>query len=234
MQKVVGSSPIIRFHKAPASIGAARQRSALLRTGRRDASGGCYRPVPGLAAAAGGPRDRRTRKRPSGLDGHAGSLPRLALRKRNYRIGVRPHPESGDTGRAISRENVEVVAEILAEFATTHKAVGRLLAPDFVWDMGTFRGWPDASEYAGPDGLDDFFAKWTEPYEDWDMDVRKILDAGGDRVVALVTQRGRLRGADSWVELRFGLVYTLRTGLVSRVQNFASDAEALEAVGLQE
>jgi ketosteroid isomerase-like protein len=132
------------------------------------------------------------------------------------------------------RENVEIVRELLAEFAETHRAVARLTTPDFVWDMGTFRGWPDAPTYTGPDGFDEFFAKWIDPYEDWDMNVQDLIGAEAERVVAMVTQRGRLRGADSWVELHYGMVYTLTEGLVSRIESFATQDEALEAAGLSE
>lgn len=134
----------------------------------------------------------------------------------------------------MSRENVDLVRDLLAEFASTHKAVGRLTTPDFVWNMGTFRGWPDAPQYVGPAGFDEFFAKWTGPYEEWDMDMPDFADVGDDRVVVLVCQRGRLRGADSWVQLRYGMVYKVTNGLVSRIDAYATVEEALEAVGLGE
>ena len=134
----------------------------------------------------------------------------------------------------MSQENVKVVREILTEFATTHQAVARLNTPDSVWDMRTFRGWPDVPAYVGPDGFDEFFAKWTDPYEDWDMDLDDLRDAGDDRVLAIVTQRGRLRETDDWVELRFGLIFTVIEGLVSHTEAFATGAEALEAAGLRE
>ena len=134
----------------------------------------------------------------------------------------------------MSRENVEIVRELLAEFAETHRAVARLTTADVVWDMGTFRGWPDAPTYVGPEGFDEFFAKWTGPYEDWDMAVQDLVEVDGERVLALVSQRGRLRGADSWVELHYGMIYTLTEGLVSRIEAYATRDEAFEAVGLRE
>jgi hypothetical protein len=42
----------------------------------------------------------------------------------------------------VSEESTELVREALDEFTTTHRAVGRLTAPDFVWDLGSFEGWP--------------------------------------------------------------------------------------------
>jgi ketosteroid isomerase-like protein len=133
----------------------------------------------------------------------------------------------------MSRENVEVVAASLQEFKITRRPTG-FQAPDWVWDMRTFRGWPDEPEYRGPEGYMEFLARWTEPYDEWDFDVEDLVDAGDDRVVAVIHQRGRLRGADSWVELRFGIVNTVAGGLIRRMQVFMTPAEALEAAGLRE
>jgi ketosteroid isomerase-like protein len=133
----------------------------------------------------------------------------------------------------MSRQNVEVVAESLREFSATHRPSERFTAPDFVWDMGTFRGWPDVAEYRGVDEFMGFFAQWTEPYEAWDVDVEDLVDADDDRVVAILHQRGRLKGAESWVDLRYGIVYTLADGLIRRMQVFAEPEEALEAAGLR-
>jgi ketosteroid isomerase-like protein len=133
----------------------------------------------------------------------------------------------------MSRENVEVVAASLRQFKATQRPTD-LMAQDFVWDMRTFRGWPEEEEYRGPDGFMEFFAKWTQAYDEWDMDVEDLVDAGDDRVVAVVRQGGRLRGADSWVELRFGTVYIVDGGQIRRGQVFMTAQEALEAVGLSE
>jgi ketosteroid isomerase-like protein len=134
----------------------------------------------------------------------------------------------------MSQENVEVVREILAEFATTHRGVPRLTTPDVVWDMGTFRGWPDVPEYRGTEGFNEFFAKWTGPYDDWDFDLEDLRPTDDSRVVAILTQRGRLRGTDDWVALYYGMIFTVIEGLVSRIEAFATCAEALEAAGLRE
>jgi ketosteroid isomerase-like protein len=133
----------------------------------------------------------------------------------------------------MSQENMDLVAAIMGKFKATQRPTG-LTTPDFVWEMRTFRGWPDEDEYQGDDGFMAFFAKWTAPYDEWDMDVEHQVDAGDDRIVAVIRQRGRLRGADSWVELRFGIVCTVAGRLIRRMQAFETPAEAFEAVGLRE
>ena len=85
----------------------------------------------------------------------------------------------------MSPENVEVVTQLHAEFDRTLRAVSRLLAPDFIWDMSTFRGWPDDAEYRGAEGFDRFFAAWVVPWEEWDLEIDEIADVGNDEVLAL-------------------------------------------------
>jgi hypothetical protein len=130
---------------------------------------------------------------------------------------------------------VELVRELLAEFAVTQRSVSRLLAPDFVWDMGTFRGWPDEPQYKGNDEFNRFFETWRAAYDEWAIEVEDVLDLEDDRVLAIQRQRGRLRGGDTWVDLRFGSIYSVGSeGLVTLVQVYASPEEALEAVGLRD
>jgi hypothetical protein len=60
------------------------------------------------------------------------------------------------------------------------------------------------------------------------------VDGGGDRVVATMNQRGKLAGSDSWVGLRYGIVYTVDGGLIRHAAVYASPEEALEAAGVSE
>jgi hypothetical protein len=134
----------------------------------------------------------------------------------------------------MSEENINLVRDIHNEFATTHRAVERLITPDFVWDMGSFGGWPEKQKYTGPDGFDEFFATWTDPYAEWDFALDDIRALEHDRVLVILRQRGRLPQADSWVELHYGVIWTVTDGLLSRAQVFGTREQALKAVGLEE
>jgi ketosteroid isomerase-like protein len=133
----------------------------------------------------------------------------------------------------MSQENVELVAERLRAFQATMRATNRT-APDFVWDLSTLDGWPDAAEYFGPEGFNEFFARWTEAYDEFEQDLEDVIDAGDEHVVSIIRQRGRPRGSESWVHLRFGIVFTVTMGDIRRAQVFRTAEEALEAVGLKE
>ena len=71
-------------------------------------------------------------------------------------------------------------------------------------------------------------------YDDWEQDVKELVDAGTNQVVVITRQRGRLRDSDSWVDLEAAHVYTLDDGLLVRADVYGSRAEALKAAGLAE
>jgi ketosteroid isomerase-like protein len=134
----------------------------------------------------------------------------------------------------MSQENVELVRRILDRFSETLQPVTDLTSPDWVWHTGSWTLWTGPSEYRGNDGFTQFFDEWIAAYDEWEQEVREILDAGDNRVVAITRQRGRLRGSDSWVDLEAVFVYTLDGGLLVRGDVYGSRAEALKAVGLEE
>jgi hypothetical protein len=93
----------------------------------------------------------------------------------------------------MSQENVELVAASLRDFQATLRAT-EAAAPDFVWDVSALEGWPDASQYFGPEGFNEFIAKWTEAYDEFEQNVEEVIDAGDQDVVSILSQRARPRG----------------------------------------
>jgi ketosteroid isomerase-like protein len=133
----------------------------------------------------------------------------------------------------MSEGNVEVVRRGYELFATTGDVSDELATPDFVWDMSNFHGWPEQQLYEGVDGARAFLADWMDAWEDWKLELDSLHDAG-DKVVALVRQRGRSKAAGMPVEMYFAQVWTLRDGKQSRMDMYSDPDEALEAVGLAE
>ena len=66
------------------------------------------------------------------------------------------------------------------------------VTPDFVWDMSKFRGWTEQQTYEGVEGARVFLRDWLEAWDDWELEVEAFHDAG-DKVVAIVRQRGQSR-----------------------------------------
>jgi ketosteroid isomerase-like protein len=134
----------------------------------------------------------------------------------------------------VSRENVEVVRRGYEHRRETGDFLEAILAPDFVWDMSKFRGWPEQQIYEGVDEARRFIRDWSAEFDDWEIEVEALHDAGGDKVVGVARQRGRSRTSGLPVEMRYAQVYTLRDGKEVRMEMYADPAEALKAVGLEE
>ena len=132
----------------------------------------------------------------------------------------------------MSAENVELVRAALSQFGQTGMPTG-LATADFVWDVSRLSGWLDEPVYHGVEGFQHFFAKWTEPYDEWNAQVEDVVDVDGERVIAVMHQRGRIKGTDAWVEQRSALLYTIRAGRFERVQLFDSLEEALAGAHAQ-
>jgi ketosteroid isomerase-like protein len=133
----------------------------------------------------------------------------------------------------VSQKNVEIVRRLLAEFAET-QAFSDLTSPDLVWHIGSWSAWSGQPEYHGEAGFMEFFADWTDAYDDWTQEVEELIDAGDRQVVATTRQRGRLRGSDASVDLRAAFLYTVADGLLVRVDVYGSAEEALRAAALSE
>src|SRR5437763_1843250 len=133
----------------------------------------------------------------------------------------------------MSEANVEVVRRAWQHFVATQGFAEELAAPDFVWDMSSFRGWPEQIYYEGVVGMNAFLRDWFEPFDDLKFVVVGYHEAG-DGVVTVVRQHGRARASGVGVEMRYAVVTFARDGLLARAEVYAGPGEALNAVGLAE
>jgi ketosteroid isomerase-like protein len=131
----------------------------------------------------------------------------------------------------MARQNVEIVRSAYEQFAATGRFAPETTTPDFVWDMSNFHGWPEQQLYEGSAGAEAFLREWTAAWDDWELEVEALHDAG-EEVVALVRQRGRSKAAGMPVDMSFAQVWTLRDGLQARMEMYSDPHEALRAVGL--
>jgi ketosteroid isomerase-like protein len=138
----------------------------------------------------------------------------------------------------VSEENVQLVRELLNTWIEVDEGladpgrVSEFFAPDPTFDLGDFSEVAGRSEIRGVDEFLKWRAAWIEPYDDWCYSAEKILDAGANGVVATFHQRGKPRGSDSWVEMRYGIGYTVEEGLIAGAKVYTTPEEALEAAEL--
>jgi ketosteroid isomerase-like protein len=139
----------------------------------------------------------------------------------------------------MSQENVEIVRRGWAVFIEgmdhgnlTAGFDEGLFAPTYA--LTPAQAPVGAKPYVGRDGFAEWMREWTEDFLDWKIKPVTIIDAGNDRVVTVVDQAGRGKGSGAVVELRFGIVFTVKAGQIVEQRNYVDPAEALEAVGLAE
>jgi ketosteroid isomerase-like protein len=134
----------------------------------------------------------------------------------------------------MSRENVEAIRRLfsLVGDGENPEALYELLHPDV--EMVLPEGDLDGGTYVGHDGVRSYFRRWAGTWEVWHFHPERVIDAGDDRVVVDLYQRGRGKSSGVEVENRLGQLWTFSDALVIRWENFGSFREALEAVGLRE
>ena len=137
----------------------------------------------------------------------------------------------------MSQENVEIVRQLYDAIA--HRDSATVLAfydPEVECDYSRV-GWGDLTGpgvYFGHEGLRSVYREWYEAWEDYEEELEELIEAG-DKVISIVTGRGRGRASGVEVEnAHHGGVWTIREGKIIRVAWFPTRAEALEAAGLKD
>lgn len=127
--------------------------------------------------------------------------------------------------------NVEIVRSGFDHFGATGDMLADIVAPEFVWDMSHYSGWPEEQTYHGIEGARTFLRRWTGAWDDWELEVESMHDAG-DQVLVIAHQSGRSKEAGLRVEMTMAMVWTLRDGKETRMEMYSDPSEAMRAVGL--
>jgi ketosteroid isomerase-like protein len=133
----------------------------------------------------------------------------------------------------VSQENVEIVNALYGAFGRG----GFDAAADF-WDPSMdYRAIEGAVDDAGLlQGLEAYgryIEDWVQAFDELRVEPEELIDAG-DQVVVVVHLIGRMKASDAEVDMRLGIVYTVRDGKIVRGREYATPAEALKAAGLEE
>jgi uncharacterized protein len=131
----------------------------------------------------------------------------------------------------MSRENVEIVTRMYdayarGDFETSLSCFDREIVMDATHRVDGVVG-------HGHEELVTILAEWIGTWDEWREQVEEVRDVG-DRVVVISTQRGRGKGSGVEWEGRFGMVYEVKGGKITRWTVFDDPHKALEAVGLSD
>jgi len=132
----------------------------------------------------------------------------------------------------MSAENVEVVRRALAAMDRSLDRVVEFWAPDIDWRA--IEGAPDdIGVFKGHEAMRRYYGQWYETFENIDSQTEELID-DGEHVVAILRVVGQMKGSDAKIDMRLGIVYSVKDGLIVRGREYASREEALAAAGLAE
>ena len=127
----------------------------------------------------------------------------------------------------MSQENVEAVRRMFDAFlAADIQAALSFYDPDVEWD-GT--NLPDGQVGRGHEAILDHVSRWAEQWEEWSVEVERVIDAGGEQVVLLMRERGQSKSGLKMDE-RHAELYTFRDGKIVRRVGFSNPDDAIPAV----
>ena len=133
----------------------------------------------------------------------------------------------------MSQENVEIVRAI-------YEAVDRgdlddaysYMHPDI--EFHTYVHAPEAGVYRGKAAVREYNETLFGQFESLRIELDELVDAGGDRVVAVTTQYAIPKGGQQEIEVHMAEVWTVRDFLLAERYSFSTKDQALEAAGRSE
>ena len=123
--------------------------------------------------------------------------------------------------------NIAVVRR-LYEARGTPDIVKTVLAQDVRWEV--VEGFPCSGVYQGLNGVFDFFTRLFSEFEDWHTEPSEIFEAG-DHVIGLGFYSARAKATGRTFKARFVHVWTMRDGVIARLQQCADTAQLAKALG---
>jgi ketosteroid isomerase-like protein len=134
----------------------------------------------------------------------------------------------------MSQENVNIVRAALNAWASNgHEAFVEYLTDDI--DHRAIEGAPDdRGPMHGKDAVRAYIQDWLDTFDDVRTEVVDLIDAGEDKVIAVLRVSGRARLSGVETDLTYAVVYTVRDGKIARGREHATRDAALEAAGLEE
>jgi ketosteroid isomerase-like protein len=134
----------------------------------------------------------------------------------------------------MSQENVETIRDAAAAFNRGDLDSWLEYLPDDVDYRAAEGALDDRGPIHGKDALRAYVQDWLDTFDDFRQEPIELIDAGEDKVIAVlrITGRAKLSGVET--DLTYAAVYTFRDGKIAVGREYLTRGEALEAAGLRE
>jgi uncharacterized protein len=134
----------------------------------------------------------------------------------------------------MSEENVKTVRKAAAAYKRGDLDAWIEYCTDDI-DYRAVEGAPDDhGPIHGKDALRAYLQDWLDIFDDFKVEPVELIDAGGDKVIAVLRSSGRAKLSGAETHLTYAALYTFRDGKIARGREYWTRDEALEAAGLSE
>jgi ketosteroid isomerase-like protein len=130
----------------------------------------------------------------------------------------------------MSRENLEIVRSVYAEWAVGDFSHGAIFDPEVEFEMVD---WPEAANSRGLDAMRRTWMAALGAWEDFRAEPSEFIEAG-EQVVVMTRAVGRGKGSGAEVSAETATVWTIEDGKIVRLALYWDRSKALEAVGLSQ
>jgi ketosteroid isomerase-like protein len=129
----------------------------------------------------------------------------------------------------MSEESVEVVAAALSAF----ESEGLDAFLEYFTDDVVYRAIEGSVDDRGPlhgkDAGRAYVQDWLDTFDELHTEVIDLIDAGDDRVVAVLRLSGRAKQSGVETDLTYAVAYWVRDGKIARGHEYNTREQALEA-----
>src|SRR3954447_4190421 len=134
----------------------------------------------------------------------------------------------------MSQENVEVVRAAIDAFG--REGIGGI--SDHWTEDIDHRAVEGAVDDRGPiqgkDAMRAYIQDWIDTFDDFKTEAVELIDAGDDKVIAMLHASGRAKLSGIETDVTYAVVYTIRDGKIATGREYMTREEAVEAAGVAE
>ena len=134
----------------------------------------------------------------------------------------------------MSEENVKTARDALAAFNRGDLDAFLEYSTDDIDYRAAEGALDDHGPIHGKDALRAFMQDWLDLFDDFRAEPVEVIEAGEDKVIAVVRISGRAKLSGVETDLTYAELSTFRDGKVARGRQYWTRDEALEAAGLSD
>jgi ketosteroid isomerase-like protein len=148
----------------------------------------------------------------------------------------------------MSQQDLEVVIRIFSFAGEPRVEMGALMRDDELWERNEELFSDDLAvrfvnpsdggvqvmeqDFSGIDGLREGWGVWMEPWDEFQVSVEEMIDAGDGRVLVLASAVGKMRGTGVELPQEVATLCRVKDGRVVEVGFYLDQAQARHDAGL--